>query len=68
MHCTNTVEELTPSSSSPCLRHLREMPLSSSCCPANLHVLFLSSPEDIYDDSDKDVTVEVASVKLTRSR
>ena len=26
MHCTNTVDELTPLSSSTCLRHLREMP------------------------------------------
>ena len=44
--------------SSTCLRHLREMPslpLSSSCCPQNLHVLFLSSPEDICDDPVKDV-------------
>ena len=32
-------------------------PLSSSRCLQNLHVLFLSSPEDICDDPDKDVPV-----------
>ena len=67
MHCTNTVDELTPLSSSICLRHLWEMPslpLSFSHCPLNLHVLFLSSPEDIYDDSDKGVPAPAEMIQL----
>ena len=71
MHCTNTVDELTPLSSCTCLRHLWEMPslpLSFSRCPLNLHVLFLSSPEDICDDSDKDVPASAEMIWLGMSR
>ena len=71
MHCTNTVDELTPLSSSTCLRHLWEMSfllLSSSCCLQNLHVLFLSSPEDISDDSDKDAPASAEMIWLGMSR
>ena len=39
-------------------------PLSSSPCLQNLHVLFLSSPEDIYDDSDKGVPASAVMTRL----
>ena len=39
-------------------------PLSSSRCLQNLHVLFLSSPEDICVDSDKDVLASAEMIRL----
>ena len=37
------------------------LPLSFSRCPLNLHVLFLSSPEDICDDPVRDVSAYAGS-------